>query len=149
MKPSLRYYILVVLGPISLTVSLSVSSAWGRLPNTAYVDITAMLERGQESSAELTSYYFLRNYPAAAKSVEVKFILADIYERQARLDEMILWLKDLEKDPQLPKSEQPRLAYLLLSAHSKKGDQSAAQIQRSLLLRKFPQSQWTQKVMAK
>ncbi len=120
--------------------------AHSRLPSSTYNDIRSMLESGQESAAELTSYYYLRTYPTAAQRVDVKFVLAEIYQRQTRFDEMVLWLKDLEKDPSLAPTMQPKLAFMLLQAQEKRGDLGAANIQRSLLLRKYPKSEWAKKV---
>lgn len=123
--------------------------AGARLASTTYDDIQSLLKSGQESAAELTSYYYLRNFSSDKRVLDVKFLLADIYERQTRIDEMILWLKSIEKDPHLEIKSQPKLAYMLLTAQQKKGDQDAAQIQKSLLLRKFPESEWAKKVVVK
>jgi hypothetical protein len=126
-----------------------VAPAHSRLASSTFNDIKVLLESGQESAAELTSYFFLRNYPKEKQRMDVKFVLAEIYQRQTRFDEMILWLKDLEKDPGLPGEMQPRLAYMLFVAQDKNGDKDAANVQKSLLIRKFPKSEWTKKVSAK
>ncbi|HVJ65240.1 MAG TPA: hypothetical protein VM901_08295 [Bdellovibrionota bacterium] len=124
------------------------ASAQARLSSSTFDDIKTMLHSGQESAAELTGYYFLRTYPKSEQRVDVKFMLAEIYERQTRLEEMVLWLKDLERDPGLSLTDKPRLSYMLYAAQTKRGDRSAAEIQKSLLLRLFPQSDWAKKVNA-
>lgn len=121
-------------------------AANSRTSSSALNDIKTLLSSGQENAAEISSYHFLRNYSAPQESVDVKLMLAEIYSRQARFDEMILWLKDLEKDKSVSSTQAPKVSYLLYKAYDKTGNKSAAEIYKSTLLRNFSSSEWAKKV---
>jgi len=133
----------IILG-VLLTFSVN-----ARTSTAAYQDFYRSLKSGDEASAELNAYYFLRNYPKQIKANEVAIELARIYQRQSRNEEAILWLKTLSKDTKLKNSEAAKLSFVLSELYTAIGNKSAAEIQKSLLRRNYANTAWGKKVLEK